>query len=130
MIRRPPSSTLFPYTPLSRSAGGRVARDWLEGDGVDDVALPIVVRVDVRDGVFHADFTGTAAAARGNVNCPLAVARSAGVFVGRTPLPGGIPTNGGGSRALRGTAPAGGPPDAPPPRAAAAGEGRAAPAPP
>jgi len=31
-----------------------------EGDGVDDVDLPIAVRVDIRDGVFHADFAGTA----------------------------------------------------------------------
>src|SRR5207245_1304993 len=88
-------------------AAGLVATDWLEGDGVDDVDLPIVVRVDVRDGVFHADFTGTAAAARGNVNCPLAVARSAVLFVVRTLLPEDIPTNGGVSRAVRVTAPAG-----------------------
>ncbi len=90
-----------------REAAGLVATDWLEGDGVDDVDLPIVVRVDVRDGVFHADFTGTAAAARGNVNCPLAVARSAVLFVVRTLLPEDIPTNGGVSRAVRVTAPAG-----------------------
>src|SRR3989449_5887981 len=159
MIRRPPRSTLFPYTTLFRSAdlaaqraaverggeglralaarygwaetraaaqdlmayaerrtraalrpleaAGLVATDWLEGDGVDDVDLPIVVRVDVRDGVFHADFTGTAAAARGNVNCPLAVARSAVLFVVRTPLPEGMPANGGASGAVRGSAPAG-----------------------
>ncbi len=52
------------------------ATDWLEGDGVDDADLGVSVRVDIADGVFQVDFTGTAAAARGNVNCPLAVARS------------------------------------------------------
>jgi N-methylhydantoinase B len=88
-------------------ATGLVATDWLEGDGVDDVDLPIVVRVDVRDGVFHADFTGTAPAARGNVNCPLAVARSAVLFVVRTLVPEDVPTNGGVSRAVRVTAPEG-----------------------
>src|SRR5437667_340285 len=88
-------------------ATGLVATDWLEGDGVDDVDLPIVVRVDVRDGVFHADFAGTAPAARGNVNCPLAVARSAVLFVVRTLLPEDVPTNGGVQRAVRVTAPPG-----------------------
>src|SRR5437870_11394273 len=100
---RPTREALRPF-----EATGLVATDWLEGDGVDDVDLPIVVRVDVRDGVFHADFTGTAAAARGNVNCPLAVARSAVLFVVRTLLPEDIPTNGGVSRAVRVPAPAGG----------------------
>src|SRR5207249_4895202 len=81
--------------------------DWLEGDGVDDADLAITVRVDITDGVFHVDFTGTAQAARGNVNCPLAVARSAVLFVVRTLLPEDIPTNGGVQRAVRVTAPPG-----------------------
>ena len=88
-------------------AAGLTATDWLEGDGVDDMDLPIAVRVDVRDGVFHADFSGTAPAARGNVNCPLAVARSAVLFVVRTLLPQDVPTNGGVQRAVRVTAPEG-----------------------
>src|SRR5205823_14359536 len=37
-------------------------------------------------------------AARGNVNCPLAVARSAVLFVVRTLLPEDVPTNGGVTR--------------------------------
>src|SRR5947199_5517083 len=90
-----------------REAAGLVATDWLEGDGVDDVDLPITVRVDIRDGVFHADFTGTAPAARGNVNCPLAVTRAAVLFVVRTLLPEDVPTNGGVQRALRVAAPEG-----------------------
>jgi N-methylhydantoinase B len=74
---------------------------------VDDADLAIAVRVDIQDGVFHADFTGTAPAARGNVNCPLAVARSAVLFVVRTLLPADVPTNGGVERAVRVTAPEG-----------------------
>ncbi len=89
------------------SATGLTATDWLEGDGVDDVDVPITVRIDIRDGVFHADFTGTAPAVRGNVNCPLAVARSAVLFVVRTLLPEDVPTNGGVQRAIRVTAPDG-----------------------
>jgi N-methylhydantoinase B len=97
----------------TRDALGRLtataltATDWLEGDGVDDADLAIRVRVDIADGVFHVDFTGTAQAARGNVNCPLAVARSAVLFVVRTLLPEDVPTNGGLQRAVRVTAPPG-----------------------
>jgi len=88
-------------------ATGLTATDWLEGDGVDDRDLAIRVRVDIRDGMFHADFTGTAPAAHGNVNCPLAVARSAVLFVVRTLLPEDVPTNGGVTRVVRVTAPEG-----------------------
>ena len=84
-----------------------VASDWLEGDGVDDADLEIRVRVEIRDGTFLVDFAGTAPAARGNVNCPLAVARSAALFVVRTLLPEDVPTNGGVQRAVSLTAPAG-----------------------
>ena len=97
----------------ARDALGRLkatnltATDWLEGDGVDDADLRVSVRVDIADGVFHVDFTGTAAAARGNVNCPLAVARSAVLFVVHTLLAEDVPTNGGVQRAVRVTAPPG-----------------------
>jgi len=86
---------------------GLTATDWLEGDGIADADIPITVRIDIRDGVLHADFTGTAPAVRGNVNCPLAVARSAVLFVVRTLLPEDVPTNGGVERAVRLTAPEG-----------------------
>ena len=89
------------------AATGLTATDWLEGDGVGDADLAIRVRVDITDGVFHVDFTGTAPAARGNVNCPLAVARAAVLFVVRTLLPEDVPTNGGVQRAVRVTAPPG-----------------------
>lgn len=100
---------------------GLRATDWLEGDGVTDDDLAIVVRLDVRDGVLHADFAGTAPAARGNVNCPLGVARSAVLFVVRTLLADDVPMNGGVERAVRVTAPAGCLVDAHRPSAVAAG---------
>jgi N-methylhydantoinase B len=84
-----------------------VASDWLEGDGVDDIDLEIRLQLVIRDGAFDVDFTGTAPAARGNVNCPLAVARSAALFVVRTLLPEDVPTNGGVQRAVTVTAPPG-----------------------
>ena len=88
-------------------SAGLTAVDCLEGDGIEDRDLAIRVRIEIRDGVFHADFTGTAPAAAGNVNCPIAVTRSAVLFVVRTLLPDDVPTNGGVQRAVRVTAPAG-----------------------
>ncbi|HET7790229.1 MAG TPA: hydantoinase B/oxoprolinase family protein [Gemmatimonadales bacterium] len=86
---------------------GLTAADDLEGDGVVNDDFRIAVRVEMRDGVFHADFAGTAPAAAGNVNCPLAVTRSAVLFVVRTLLPEDLPVNAGLERAIRVTAPEG-----------------------
>jgi len=92
---------------LGRMTAEGTATDFLEGDGVIDEDLKIRVAVTIRDGIFHADFTGTRGAARGNVNCPIAVTRSAVLFVVRTLLPDDVPMNGGVPRAIRVTAPAG-----------------------
>lgn len=97
------------------------AVDYLEGDGVIEDDLKIHVTVTVRDGMLHADFTGTRDAAPGNVNCPIAVTRSAVLFVVRTLLPDDVPMNGGVPRAIRVTAPAGCMVNARPPSAVAAG---------
>ncbi|HSD32132.1 MAG TPA: hydantoinase B/oxoprolinase family protein, partial [Gemmatimonadales bacterium] len=83
------------------------ATDWLEGDGITDGDIPIRVTVDLRDRTFHADFTGTAPAVPGNVNCPLAVTRAAVLFVVRTLLGEDTPMNAGVARAVRVSAPAG-----------------------
>ncbi len=93
---------------LSRLPSARMtATDYLEGDGVIDDDLEIRVSVAIEDGVFHADFTGTRDAAPGNVNCPIAVTRSAVLFVVRTLLPDDVPMNGGVPRAIEVTAPPG-----------------------
>lgn len=96
-------------TAISRlpSDASMRAVDYLEGDGVVDEDLDIRVAVTIQDGMFHADFTGTHGAAPGNVNCPIAVTRSAVLFVVRTLLPDDVPMNGGVSRAIRVTAPPG-----------------------
>src|SRR6185503_5462871 len=103
------------------SAQAMAAMDFLEGDGVSDSDLGIKVRITIADGTFHADFTGTSEAARGNVNCPIAVTRSAVLFVVRTLLPDHVPMNGGVQRAVRVTAPAGCLVNAQAPSAVAAG---------
>ena len=89
------------------TGGGLSATDWMEGDGVTDADLAITVRVDIQGGEFHADFTGTAPAAAGNINCPLAVTRSAVLFVVRLLLDADVPMNGGVQRAVHVTAPEG-----------------------
>ena len=89
------------------SAAPMTASDFLEGDGVGDDDLEIRVRIAIAAGVFHADFSGTSGAAPGNVNCPLAVTRSAVLFVVRTLLPDDVPMNGGVPRAVAVSAPAG-----------------------
>jgi len=108
-------------TLLRKVAVAATATDYLEGDGVIDEDLEIRVRVTIEDGVFHADFTGTRGAAPGNVNCPIAVTRSAVLFVVRTLLPDDVPMNGGVPRAIRVTAPPGCLVNARPPSAVAAG---------
>jgi N-methylhydantoinase B len=103
------------------SATSMTATDYLEGDGVTDQDLEIHVTIAIRDGIFHADFAGTHGAAPGNVNCPIAVTRSAVLFVVRTLLPDDVPMNGGVPRAMRVTAPSGCLVNARPPSAVAAG---------
>jgi N-methylhydantoinase B len=108
---------------LSRlpSAAPMTASDYLEGDGVTDADLEIRVHIEITNGVLRADFTGTHGAAVGNVNCPIAVTRSAVLFVVRTLLADDVPMNGGVPRAIEVTAPPGCLVNARPPSAVAAG---------
>ena len=97
------------------------AEDVLEGDGVSDELLPIRVRVTLQSGSLAIDFAGTAPAARGNVNCPLSVTRSAALFVTRCLIPEDVPTNGGVARCIAVSAPSGSLVNARAPSAVAAG---------
>jgi N-methylhydantoinase B len=81
------------------TAVGR-ARDRLEGDGIVDDDVPVVVEARVVGGRLRLDFTGSAPRVRGNVNCPIAVTRAAAVFVVRTLLDDDVPTNDGIARAI------------------------------
>jgi N-methylhydantoinase B len=101
--------------------GNYEAADALEGDGISDVPVPIRVRVTVGAGGLRCDFTGTAPAVEGNVNCPLAVTRSAALFVARCLMPDDVPTNGGVARCVEVVAPEGCLVNALPPHAVAAG---------
>ena len=67
----------------------------IEGDGVSDDDVPIRVAVEIAGDELTVDFGGTAAQVPGNVNCPLAVTRSACFFALRVVLPHDIPQNAG-----------------------------------
>ena len=67
----------------------------LEGDGADDVDIPLRVAVTISGDSLTVDFAGTSPAVRGNVNCPRAVTRSACCFALRVLLPEDVPANDG-----------------------------------
>ena len=67
----------------------------IEGDGVADEDIRIRVAVTVRGEELEVDFKGTAGQVPGNVNCPLAVTRSACYFALLVVLGGDVPRNAG-----------------------------------
>jgi N-methylhydantoinase B len=69
------------------------AADALEGDGVTDDDIPICAAVTVEGGSLAVDFAGTADQVAGNLNAPLAVAKSAVYFVVRCVTDPEIPPN-------------------------------------
>jgi N-methylhydantoinase B len=79
----------------------------IEGDGVDHEDIPLAVRVRIDGDSMAIDFEGTAAAVRGNVNCPLSVTRSACYFALRVLLPDDVPVNAGAYAPLEIRAPEG-----------------------
>lgn len=76
------------------------AEDALEGDGVSDTPVPLVVKATIAKGKLLLDFTGSSPRVRGNINCPLAVTRAASMFVLRTLLDDDVPTNEGIARPI------------------------------
>ncbi len=71
------------------------AKGEIEGDGVSDDDVPIRVAVTIAGDELTIDFDGSAEQVPGNVNCPLAVTRSACFFALRVVLPHDIPQNAG-----------------------------------
>ncbi len=87
--------------------GTYTARGEIEGDGVVDEDIPIAVRVEVAGDALRIDFDGTSGQVSGNVNCPLAVTRSACLFALRVLLPPDVPANAGTFAPVTIAAPAG-----------------------
>jgi N-methylhydantoinase B len=97
------------------------AVDYLEGDGLHDEDIAVVVRVEIDGDSLTIDFAGTSGAVDGNVNCPLSVTRSACYFVLRVLLPEDVPRNAGTYEAVDIRAPEGSLVSARPPSAVVAG---------
>ena len=77
------------------SDGEHAAEDYVEGDGTTDEDIPLKATVTIEGDSMTVDFSGTADAVAGNVNCPLPVTRSACYFALRVLLPKDIPANAG-----------------------------------
>ena len=101
--------------------GTYTASSELEGDGVTEDDVPIAVAVTIDGDELVIDFEGTAAAVAGNVNCPLAVTRSACYFALRVLLDPDVPANAGAYAPVRVLAPEGSLVDARSPSAVVAG---------
>jgi len=97
------------------------AAEALEGDGVTDEPVWIRLAVTVAGDRLTVDFAGTDPMAAGNINCPLAVTRSAVYFVVRAVTDPDIPASAGAFAAVDILAPAGCLVNAQPPAAVAAG---------
>ncbi|QCC51162.1 hydantoinase B/oxoprolinase family protein [Halapricum salinum] len=69
------------------------ASDVLEGDGVIDSDVPIEVTVEIDGAELDVDFVGTAPQVEGNVNAPIAVAKSAVYYVLRCVTDPDVPPN-------------------------------------
>jgi N-methylhydantoinase B len=83
------------------------AEEALEGDGITTDPIWIRVAVTIAGDAMTVDFTGTDPAAQGNVNCPLAVTRSAVYFVVRAVTDPDIPASAGAFVPVTITAPTG-----------------------
>jgi N-methylhydantoinase B len=101
--------------------GVYTARDFLEGDGVTDEKIPIEVAVTIDGQTVDVDFAGTAGQLTGNMNAPLAVAKSAVYFVLRAVTDPEIPPNHGCYQPISIQVPAGSLLDPAPPAAVVGG---------
>ena len=97
------------------------AQEALEGDGVTDGDIIIRVRVAIAGDQMTVDFTGTDPAGPGNLNCPIAVTRSAVYFAVRVCTDPDIQASAGAFAPVTIIAPEGSVVHARPPSAVAAG---------
>jgi len=81
--------------------------DVMDDDGMGQQDISIQVRLTIKAGRVHADFSGTAAQVAGNINCPLSVAAAAVYYVFRCLMPAQTPACAGSFRPITLTAPAG-----------------------
>jgi len=93
---------------LQRIPDGSYAfSDYLDDDGQGQTDIAIAAVIHVRDGLVEVDFSGTAPQVEGNVNCPLAVAAAAVLYVFRCLMPAQTPACAGAFAPIRLHAPEG-----------------------
>jgi len=81
--------------------------DYLDDDGQGHADIRILARVRIGAGRVDVDFSGTSAQVEGNVNCPLAVAAAAVLYVFRCLMPPQTPACAGAFRPIHLLAPEG-----------------------
>jgi N-methylhydantoinase B len=81
--------------------------DFMDDDGQGNLDIPIRVQIEVSRGMASVDFAGTAGQVSGNINCPLAVAAAAVLYVFRCLMPAWTPACAGSFRPVSITAPEG-----------------------
>lgn len=81
--------------------------DLMDDDGQGNRDIRIRARVEVKGGTVHVDFSGTAGQVPGNINCPLAVAAAAVLYVFRCLMPAQTPACAGTFRPVSLSAPQG-----------------------
>ncbi len=81
--------------------------DVMDDDGLGQQGIRIQVRLTIKAGRVHADFSGTAAQVAGNINCPLSVAAAAVYYVFRCLMPAQTPACAGSFRPITLMAPEG-----------------------
>lgn len=81
--------------------------DFLEGDGLSDDLLKIVVSLTIEDDRIFVDFTGTDRQARGSVNCTRAVTLACVFFALKSAIDPDLPSSEGASRPVEVVTPAG-----------------------
>ncbi|RME85907.1 MAG: hydantoinase B/oxoprolinase family protein [Zetaproteobacteria bacterium] len=87
--------------------GAYAASDLLDDDGAGNEDLPIAACITIEGETATVDFTGTAPAAAGPVNCPLAVTAASVFYVFRCLMPPHTPSTGSVFRPIRIVAPEG-----------------------
>ncbi len=97
------------------------ANDFMDGDGIVDELVELVVSIETSNKDITFDFTGTAQQVKGAINCPYAVTLSASYYVLRTITDPSIPANEGLYRHLKVIVPSGTLLNAKPPAAVVGG---------
>jgi N-methylhydantoinase B len=115
------SARMMRYTIASIPDGSYEAEDALDDDGIDDRAVPIRVRIEIRGDRAVVDFTGSASQVVGAINAVEAITVSAVSYVFRCLIRGEVPASAGLMDPIKVIAPTGTVVNANPPASVAGG---------